>query len=227
MYQPMLFIHWKQVRHVLIPFVVAAFSLPMLAVQGLGTDGSRAVSVEIYQIVSSSQLWLPLFPALAGGVGVVLALTAWNWDHKLGHVYALSLPVARWEYTLLKMSAGVVLGLLPAIALWLGAHLALATITLPTGLTAYPSQLALRFFLATLMAYSFFFALGAGTIRTTLWVVGGLLALFVGSALVGDLVAAYVPALSEMSGLDLATRWLVKVGGPLQVFTGNWSLIDV
>jgi uncharacterized protein (TIGR00255 family) len=34
MYQPMLFVHWKQVRHALIPFVVAAFALPLLAVAG-------------------------------------------------------------------------------------------------------------------------------------------------------------------------------------------------
>jgi|AP95_1055475.scaffolds.fasta_scaffold25180_3 hypothetical protein len=31
MYQPMLFLHWKQVRFGLIPFILAAFALPGLA----------------------------------------------------------------------------------------------------------------------------------------------------------------------------------------------------
>jgi hypothetical protein len=227
MYQPMLFVHWKQVRLLLIPFVVAAFGLPLLAVQGLGADATGGVSAEVYQIVSGYQLWLPLFPMLALAIGIVLALTAWNWDHRLGHVYALSLPVARWEYALLKMGAGIALGLVPTLAFWIGAHVAAASVTLPAGLNAYPNHLALRFFLAMLMAYAFFFALGAGTVKTTVWVVTGIFAALVASELLGDVLVLYLSGLEGLSLLELATDWLVERGGPFEVFTGNWTLIDV
>ena len=227
MYQPMLFVHWKQVRLLLIPFVVAAFGLPLLAVQGLGADATGGVSAEVYQIVSGYQLWLPLFPMLALAIGIVLALTAWNWDHRLGHVYALSLPVARWEYALLKMGAGIALGLVPTLAFWIGAHVAAASVTLPAGLNAYPNHLALRFFLAMLMAYAFFFALGAGTVKTTVWVVTGIFAALVASEVLGDVLVLYFSGLEGLSLLELATDWLVERGGPFEVFTGNWALIDV
>jgi hypothetical protein len=223
----MLFVHWKQVRLLLIPFVVAAFGLPLLAVQGLGADATGGVSAEVYQIVSGYQLWLPLFPMLAGAIGIVLALTAWNWDHRLGHVYALSLPVARWEYALLKMGAGIALGLVPTLAFWIGAHVAAASVTLPAGLNAYPNHLALRFFLAMLMAYAFFFALGAGTVKTTVWVVTGIFAALVASEVLGDVLVLYFSGLEGLSFLELATDWLVERGGPFEVFTGNWTLIDV
>ncbi len=227
LYQPMLYLHWKQVRLPLVPFVVAAFGLPLLSVQGFGSEGVSALSVEAYYAVSSYQIWLPLFPMLAGGIGIVLALTAWNWDHRLGHVYALSLPVERWEYALLKMGAGVALGLLPTLAFWVGAHLAAASVTLPAGLNAYPNHLAFRFFLALLMTYAFFFALGAGTIKTTVWVVTGIFVALVASEILGDVLVLYFSGLEGVSFLELATDWLVEAGGPFEVFTGNWTLIDV
>jgi len=217
MYQPMLYVHWKQVKLVLAPFALAAFALPLLVIQGLTTAPGGAV---VPVLAATSSPWLPLFPLLAGSLGVVLALTAWNWDHRLGHVYALSLPVARWEYALLKMGAGIVLGLLPTMALWLGAHVAAASVTLPAGLTAYPNQLAIRFFMAMLLAYALFFALGSGTIKTTVWVVTTIFAVLVATQL--------FPAFTAGSAaLDLVSEWLVRAGGPLEVFTGNWSLIDV
>ena len=228
MYQPMLFVHWKQVRHVLVPFVVASFALPLLAVQGLGTPpGAATVPAEVYQYVWPSQVWLPLFPVLAAGIGILLALTAWNWDHKLGHIYALSLPVARWEYVLLKMGAGVALALVPALTLWIGAHVAAASVSLPPGLDAYPNQLALRFFASTLLIYAFFFALGAGTMKTTIWVITAFFVALVAAELLGGVAVLYFPGLQGLSFLQLATDWLVEAGGPFEVFVGNWTLIDV
>jgi hypothetical protein len=226
MYQPMLFVHWKQVRLVLMPFVVAAFALPLLAVQGLGSNGG-ALSVDTYNTVTGYQLWLPLFPMLAGGIGIVLALTAWSWDHRLDHIYALSLPVARWEYVLLKMGAGIVLGLAPTLAFWLGAHTAAASVSLPMGLNAYPNHLTLRFFLAMLMTYAFFFALAAGTVKTTVWVLTGIFAALVAGEVLGDVLVPYFSGLEGLSFLELATDWLVERGGPFEVFVGNWTLIDV
>jgi len=228
MYQPMLYLHWKQIRVALIPLVVASFGLPLVTVTGLGASpGMTTTSLNVYGIVELVRIWLPVFPTLAAAIGATLALSAWNWDHRLGHVYALSLPLSRMEYTLLKMGAGMALALLPVTALWLGAHVAATAVALPEGLHAYPNQLAFRFLLATMIAYSALFAMAAGTVRTTMWVVG-LAAAFVVAGLIGrDLLLMRPDGFRGFDIVGVVMDWLVEGKGPFQVFSGNWSLIDV
>jgi len=227
MYRPMLFLHWKQIKVVLIPYVVAAFALPLLSVQGIGAPGEVDGATAAYLILASNQAWLPMFPILATAIGITLALSAWNWDHQLNHVYALSLPVPRWEFTLRKMAAGAALATLPALAFFAGAHLAAAAVTLPPGIHAYPNALALRFFLAILLSYAAFFALAAGTVKTTVAVVVGLMAfLIVGDSLnsfLGHFFTYFQHTNVMQAVFDLATG----SHGPLEVFSGSWTLIDV
>lgn len=225
MYQPMLFIHWRQARLALLPFVVASFGLPLLSVGGLG--GTLDASWEAYRALSATEIWLPLYPVLAAAIGVTLALTSWNWDHQLKHVYALSLPVARWEYVLLKMGAGVVLCLVPTAALWAGAHLAAASVTLPTGLQAYPNALAVRFLMAVLVSYSALFAAAAGTVKTTVYVVTGMMLLLFLGGTIPDVLALLFPSLADLNLPEWIARMLVEAPGPFGAFTGTWSLIDV
>ena len=204
-------LHWKAVRLGLIPFIVGAFALPLLSVQGMGGDIEAARAVSMYQV------WLPLYPMLAAALGITLALSAWNWDHQQGHVYALSLPVARWEYALLKLGAGVVLTLLPVAAFLAGTLLATWSVSLPQGLNAYPVALTLRFM----------FALASGTIRTTVVVLsvvfGAPLLLELGLGFLGN----FYPGLQGASPTEWIFRKLVELPGPFSVFTGSWMLIDV
>lgn len=228
MYQPMLFLHWKQIRWVLIPFVIASFGLPLLAVDGLGTPvGMDTATLDAYRFVSEFPLWLPLFPVLAGLIGMTLGLSAWNWDHQLKHVYALSLPVGRSEYTMLKMGAGITLALLPTVGLWLGAHLAAASISLPTGLQAYPNALALRFFFAIVISYAVLFAMAAGTVKTTLWVTSVALGFVLLGNVANDLLALQFELFTRINMVQVVWDWVVSAPGPFEVFTGNWALIDV
>lgn len=215
MYQPMLYIHWKQARLPLLPFIVAAFGLPLMSIQGLGAALGEGFVPGAYSALNT--LSLPIYPVLAFLTGVGLALTAWNWDHQLNHVYALSLPVARWEYSMLKMGAGVVLALIPTVALWIGAHAASLAVALPEGLQAYPNQLAFRFFLAVLLSYALVFAMASGTVKTNLWVLSGVIVAFVTG----------VSVLEYMGLADVVVQFLWRAGGPFEVFTGNWALIDV
>jgi hypothetical protein len=211
----MLFIHWKQASLPLLPFVVAAFGLPLLSIQGLGGGASGT------SMLDASSPWammsLPIYPILAFLTGAGLALTSWNWDHQQNHVYALSLPLARWEYAMLKMGAGVVLALIPVAALWIGAHVAAAAVTLPTGLNAYPNALGLRFLLAVALSYALVFAMAAGTMRTNLWVIS--------AAVAAMTVGLWL--LSSLGLADAALQLLWRAGGPFEIFTGNWALIDV
>lgn len=228
MYKSMLFLHWKQVRLALIPFAMASFGLPLMAVEGLGTPpGMEAASLEAYQFMSGFAVWLPFFPLLAGGVGVTLALSAWNWDHQLDHVYALSLPLTRWEYTMAKFVAGAALALVPAASLWLGAHVAAASVSLPVGLNAYPNELAVRFTLAILLSYGLFSAMAAGTIRTTVIVISFVVAFLVFGIVANELLAFQQPRFAQTNVIEAVVMWLAEAGGPFEVFNGSWSLIDV
>jgi len=228
MYQPMLFLHWKQARMALGLFVVAAFALPLLAAEGMGMPpGVDASSLVAYRFIGSFDAWLPFFPALALAIGVTLALSAWNWDHQLSHVYALSLPVTRWEYTVHKLLAGVTLALLPAIGFWLGAQVAAASIALPEGLHAYPNELAVRFFFAILISYTMLFAMAAGTIRTTAWITGILFGFIFFGNIANDFLGYYYEFFARENVVLIVFEWLLEMGGPLEVFSGSWSLIDV
>jgi hypothetical protein len=228
MYKSMLFLHWKQIRHALALAVVGSFALPLMMVNGLGTPpGMDSMSLEAYRIVGAMENRLGFFPLLALGIGVTLALSAWNWDHQLNHVYALSLPMTRWEYTLQKMLAGATLAVLPAAGLWLGAHLAVMSIDLPEGLNAYPNQLAVRFLFATLLAYAGLFSMAAGTTKTTLKICAVVLGFVFLGSMANDYLAVYYPYFERVHVVESVFEWMMYAQGPFEVFTGNWSLIDV
>lgn len=228
MFRAMLEVDWKASRLVLAPLVVGAFVLPLLAVQmtvppgGDATDDPYAAALLLEQL----ELWLPLFPGLAALTGI-LALVVWQWDHQGGHVYALSLPLERWRYALLKMGTGAVLVLAVALAFWIGALLAAGSLDLPDGLHAYPTALAFRFLLTGMLFYALLFALAAGSVRTAVVVVGGLiLALVVGELLVRFLDGLY-PSLQGWSFVGAVFEGLSSWPGPFNILTGNWMLVDV
>jgi hypothetical protein len=227
MYQPMLYLHWKQIRIVLIPFVIAAFGLPLLSVQGFEVArGSLPADALALHGLDAVQVWVGAFPALAVAIGVTLALSSWNWDHQLNHVYSLSLPISRWEYAVTKMGAGAVLALLPAGAFWVGSLVATASVHLPIGLHAYPNGLALRFLLSVLVSYALVFALAAGTIRTTVIVLSTLAAFFLVGAGIQSYLAVTFPSLHQMNVVNDVAH-ILSLTGPFAVFTGSWALIDV
>ena len=220
MFRQILFVHWKTARYFLLPVAVATFGLPLMAVNGVETSSA-------YLLVSELQVWTPFFPALAVALGVVVALTAWSWDHKVDHVYALTLPIPRWEYVLLKMGAGLVL-LLPAVAtFWVGSVAASLAVDVPQGLHTYPHLLGIRFLLAAALAYGLLFALAAGTIRTTVLFLVGVVGLTVMVSLTTAALQGPVPAMEAFDWSAWINERLTTWPGPFQVFTGNWMLVDV
>src|SRR5205823_857995 len=107
-----------------------------------------------------------LYPVLAAALGLLVAIATWAPDHRGRHVHALSLPLPRWRYVLLRFGAGATLLAAPIVAVSAGALLATWSATIPAGLQGYPGALAIRFALAVLVAYAVFFAVSAGTART-------------------------------------------------------------
>src|SRR5574341_332326 len=216
MFRVILYAQWKWTRLVVAFGTVAGFALPVLSLQSTG-GATRGSAGDLLRTVQS---WGVLYPALAVTLAVLTAISAWAADHRGRHVYALSLPLPRWRYALLRLAAGGVLLAAPVLAVWAGALLATATATLPAGVHGYAHWLALRFALAVGIAYSVFFAISSGTARTAGAILGVVGALIVVSLLAG---AANV----DLHLFELAQRTFLIWGGPLTIFTGRWMLIDV
>lgn len=205
---------WKSTRTTALLAAVAAFSLPIAALQA-------ARGVENAQMfINIVQGWSAGYALLAAGAGLLLALAAWGPDHQGRHVYALSLPISRSRYAMLRFGAGALFIGPIALALFFGALTVIATGAIPQGLHAYPFALTLRFLFAALVAYAIFFAIGAATTRTAAVILGAIGAL---------LFAQFL-----LYTLDVDFNLLERVGelifgnpGILSVFSGRWTLIDV
>ena len=218
MFQVILSTQWKWARLPLLLATITAFTIPVLSVQGVG--GNQIQGVLAFRVLATMENWAVWYPMLAAAIGLLLAVTAWGPDHRQGHTYALSLPLPRWQYAMLRLGAGFVLLAAPAIGIALGSVLASATATVPVGLTAYPVALTIRFTLAAILAFTIFFAIAGGSTRTAGYVLAAMAALLVGHWL---LDVATIP-------IDVVGPLLERLDdfrGPLGIFGGRWMLIDV
>ena len=218
MFKEILRTEWNWSRYAVVVTVVAAFALPLVAIQPTGMESQSLYDTTA--IMNVMRRYSPWFGGLAMLLGLVFATTTWGADHRGHHVYALTLPVPRWQYVVMRYSAGLLLLCAPLAAMWFGCLVASAAAQIPTGLQAYPYALSLRFAFATVLAFSVFFAISAGTTRTAAYVLTVLLV--VGLGQVGI----------NVFGLDRnVIGWildsLVVWPGPLEIFTGEWMLIDV
>lgn len=218
MFRAILFTQWKWARIALLLGAVVAFGLPLVLIQPLpglfAQDAGASMAIEFMGSFG------PVFPLLATLLGLLLAVSAWAADHAGRHVYALSLPLPRWQLVLYRLGSGLTLLALPLLALWIGALLAVSVVDLPEGLRAYPTLLGLRFALAALVAFALFFSISAGTTRTAGVVLGTIVGLF---------LAQWLFALfdSDVNLLGTLIEVLFIWPGPLDIFSGRWMLIDV
>src|SRR5256885_6973350 len=164
MFRVMLYSQWKWTRLIVGVGSIAGFGVPLVSVQGAARADSNPLQAgELLQAVQS---WGTLYPVLAAALGLPISIATWAPDHRGRHVHALSLPLPRWRYVLLRFGAGAALLAVPVFAVSAGALLATWSATIPAGLQGYPGALAIRFALAVLVAYAVFFAVSAGTGRT-------------------------------------------------------------
>lgn len=211
MFRQILFTQWRWGATSLTILAAAGIALPILATGGLPEDS--------YQVLERMRGWGMAFPLLAVVVGLVLGMTAWGADHRGHHVYALTLPVPRWHYALMRYGAGIALLLPLVILVWVGALVATNGLALPPGLTAFPGQLGIRFALGALLVYSVAFAIASGTNRTAGWILAVLAGLMLGQVLGEVLWEASV----------LADLWflIINAGGPLNLFSASWLLVSL
>jgi hypothetical protein len=218
MFRVILYSQWKWSRLIVVLGTVAGFVVPILSVQGATAEASRTGGAG--QLLLTVQSWGVLYPVLATTLAVLLAIMTWAPDHRGRHVHALSLPLPRWRYALLRFGAGLVLLTPPILAVLAGAVLATRLAVIPPGLQGYPIALAFRFALAVGVGYAMFFAISAGTSRTASIILASL----------GGLIVIQVLAGVANVDLDLFGHLQMVVlnwPGPLAIFTGRWMLIDV
>lgn len=213
MFRAILRTQWKGTRLLVLLATIIAFALPLASLR----DASDSAS--LLQFIFAMQRWAAWYAVLAAGVGLLVALVAWQPDHSGRHVYALSLPVRRSRYVLLRLGAGSLFLVPPVLGLLAGALLVAASSTIPDGLHAYPAALTLRFALAAAVAYSLFFAIAASTSQTA-GVVLGLVA--------AVLFAQYSLALlgSSQNVLAPILDFVFFRPGLLSIFAGRWMLVD-
>lgn len=157
--------------------------------------------------------------AIAVVLGVLLACRSFAADARGGHAYALSLPVPRARYALLRVATGLTLGLLPAVGFLIGSFLAVESVP-PNPLHAYPIGLSVRFYLAVAFAMSIAFAVQYGLGRKAVrWLL--IFAITVGGAETATALLFHTSLVSP------AIEVITTPGSPLRVFVDHWSLFDV
>ncbi|MFI5281310.1 MAG: hypothetical protein ACHQU1_12510 [Gemmatimonadales bacterium] len=210
---------WTALRLPVVLLAVLAFAVPLLTVTyGGGLEG--APSGRVAQWLFAAQQVGVLIPGLALLVGLLLGMGAWAHDHAGKHVYALSLPVSRERYVWLRFAAGATLLLAPVATLGVGAIIATLSVSLPSGIHAYPLQLTSRFLLASLTCYAIFFAISISTRRAALAVLG-----LICGVLFADLLLSAVGVGASVT--PTVFMWLTNWPGPLSILLGRWALFDV
>lgn len=205
----------RRIGPLLIALTATATALPVLSVRVLLGQGLAADSM---LVLSAAAGIAPAFPLLAFIIGIAVAVSAWQSDHVGGHVYALTLPIPRWHYALVRFAAAFLLVVPVLVGFALSAAVVAAAIELPPGLHSYPLSLVVRFCAATIVAFALFFALGSAGKESAGWGLGALIA-------VVFLDIAYQAG----SGSDYSPLFNLLLGtkSPLAFFFGQWSLVDV
>lgn len=205
----------RRIGPLLIALTAMAAALPVLSVRVLLGQGLAADSL---LVLSGAASIAPAFPLVAGFIGVAVALSAWQSDHEGGHVYALSLPIPRWHYALVRLASAFLLVVPTLVGFALSATIVAAAVELPPGLHSYPLSLVVRFCALTIVTFSLFFALASGSKKSSGW---GLLVLL--AVIILDV------AYQSGSGRDYSPLFNLLLGShsPLSFFFGQWSLVDV
>src|SRR2546430_17270099 len=102
MFRVILYSHWKWSRLIVALGSVAGVALPIVSLQGAASgDRSALAAGELLQAVQS---WGVLYPVLAAGLGLPVALTTQSPDHRGRHVHPLSLPLPPGRYVSLRFA---------------------------------------------------------------------------------------------------------------------------
>ena len=199
-------------------YTAVGFAAPLIilwvALPHLGLTSAR----ELVSVGNVVGLTSAVISVLAG---LTVAWQGYGTDDRVGHIYALSLPITRSRALAIRAGAAALLLMLPALGVWLGASLAANQVTLPATLHSYAGSLASRALLAAWLAHACMFALRYSAGRRAKVV---LATLVIGLGTLGFATEAVPPA---RDAIIRAGNFLVSNPGPFGVLFGGWTLIDV
>ena len=69
--------------------------------------------------------------------------------------------------------------------------------------------------------------MAAGTIKTTVWITGIVIGFVFFGNVANDFLGYYYEFFARENVVLIVFEWMLDMGGPFEVFSGNWSLIDV
>src|SRR3954462_8292696 len=93
------------------------FAIPLVSLRTAAMASAEAQRSPLMAFVLTMQSWGVGYALAAAAIGLALAMLSWGFDHRLRHVYALSLPIARWRYVLYRFTAGLAVLAIPVVAL--------------------------------------------------------------------------------------------------------------
>ncbi len=220
MFRAVLYTQWKWSRPAILLAVLVAGYIPLTALRGMPYKSESTYHIpSLYSgiiMASTYYQWLALFTA------VIVAISTWQADGHRQHVYALSLPVPRWKFVLLRFAAGTTLLGVVAIAVGLFGAVATAIAPLPSMLHAYPFGLAVRFWLGSLIPFGLIFALLVSSPKRVRLVVAG-----VATVIVVDMALAAMGLIDKPVVLGTFFDAIYSGRGPLAAFLSKWMLVDV
>ncbi len=217
MFGQILYTQWKWARTELFLYVLMAFLIPVTIIR---VGFSYIDTYSIRSVLGIGSYVGVFFGSLAVLCALGLAWRPYILDASLKHVGPLTLPVSWATFVRMRFLAGAALLIVPAIAVWIGGVLAAASVSMPSTLHAYPGGVAIRFLLASWVAYSAGFLLqyvaGKHATRVAIFLFFAIVVIQSGAMLFGydDLL---------VNAWNALTTW----PGPFSVFNGRWMLIDV
>ena len=218
MFKQVLYTQWKWAQWGLLVACVAAFAMPAFALASLGgLDVSLASVSTVVNTMQGAGVGYGILAVLAG---MWIAASGWSVNQQLDYVYALTRPVPRWYFVLLRFGGGTVLVGAVSVACLAGALVAAAVVRLPATLHAYPVALSLRFALALFVSFGASFGLLGAASKTLSRSTAIGLAVALGIVILDATLLG--GALSGAIGKFLVSRW-----SPIGVYIGRWMLIDV
>jgi hypothetical protein len=218
MFGQSLYVQWKWNRDFLAFYAAAAFTAPLLilwiALPRLGLSSGR-------ELVTTGGVIGATTAAIAILTGLTVAWQGYGTDERVGHIYALSLPITRGRALAIRAGTAALLLIIPAIAAWGGAMMAANQVELPAALHSYAGSLAMKALLLSWLAHACMFALRYCARRRAKLVFSALV------VAVSLIVLMTVVAPSTRTSTSRVGNFIISNPGPFGVLFGRWTLIDV
>ncbi|MGE0441500.1 MAG: hypothetical protein AB7S39_13520 [Gemmatimonadales bacterium] len=209
-------LQWKSARVWILAGAFAAGLLPVVSVSQSWPSGER----ELAQFLAQLDVWSLFYPALAVGLGLIMAAVVGRDDRRGAFVYAYTLPIDRRRYAAMRLLVGLLALIGVGVALWVAALATVAVAPVPATLSAYPGLLAIKFTLLALIAFALGAAIAGIPAAGRRWLARG-----VALALAAQAVLLLLGL--EVNFVRPVAEALVSRYGPFGLVAGRWMLIDV